>query len=101
MRLPKLLSITPEFRAQSNGVVLGLAVGWIICELLGLPEVSFFLLTIVSMGLVGICFAAYDAARASSEKPPVSLRALFWRGVSEAALGFALMLAFRALQDVP
>jgi hypothetical protein len=98
MPLRKFFGLTPEFRAQGNGVALGAVAGWIICEIANLPEVLFFLLTIFAMGLLGIVYAAYDASRSSAGKS-VGLRTLFWRGASEAALGFILMLTVEALRS--
>ena len=95
MKFPK---IDPEFRAQSNGVVLGLVVGWITCELVNLPEGLFFLLTIVSMFVLGTAFVAFDASRANAGKPRVTLRTLFWRGLSEALIGFVILLTIEAIQ---
>lgn len=95
------MKISPEFRAQSNGVVLGMAAGWLICWITNLSAPVFFLLTILSMGIMGLVFAARDAWLASAGKPAVGLRVLFWRGVSEAILGFALLLIFVLLRKTP
>lgn len=98
MRLSEFFGHNPEFKAISQGVVLGLAIGWIVCELAKLPAGWFFLLTIMAMGLLGIAYASHDAMRANAGKPPVTLRTQFWRGIGEAGLGFALMLALEGLR---
>jgi hypothetical protein len=99
-RLREFFGHTPEFKAISRGVVLGIVIGWIICELANLPSGWFFLFTVLSMGLLGLGFSAQDAMRANDGKPPVTLRTQFWRGLSEAGLGFVLTLAMEGLRLV-
>jgi hypothetical protein len=100
MRLSEFFGHTPEFKAISQGVVLGMGIGWIVCELANLPEGLFFLVTIISMGLLGLAYAAHDAMRANAGKPPVTLRTQFWRGLAEAGVGFVLMLAIEGLKGL-
>jgi hypothetical protein len=90
--------VTPQFTAQSQGVVIGAVVGCIACAITGLPGAAFLILTIVSMGLAGLVFTTQDAARANAGRPAVSIRCHFWRGLAEAAVGFALTLGFVAIR---
>jgi hypothetical protein len=101
MQLSKFFGPTaPEDKAKIGGLLLGVAVGWIVCEIANLPEGLFFLFAILSMWLMGMIHGAIDLMRANEGKPPVALRALFWRGMSEAALGFVLMLAIEGLRAI-
>jgi hypothetical protein len=95
VRFPKLFAPIPqEYRAQSNGIVLGAIVGSIAVYFLKLSFFGFSIFLVISMGLLGIAFAAVDAMRVNAGRPPVGLRALFYRGLLEAAMGFALLVAF-------
>jgi len=93
MQLPRFFAPpSAEDKAKTHGLLLGLAIGLIICWIANLPGGLFAILAILSMWLVGMVYIPMDLARENAGKPPVTLRTLFWRGMSEAGLGFVLML---------
>ncbi|MEZ5955934.1 MAG: hypothetical protein R3C27_01795 [Hyphomonadaceae bacterium] len=89
---------SPEEKAKA--LVLGLGVGFIICWIANLPGGLFAILAILSMWLMGMIYIPMDLARENAGEAPVALRTLFWRGASEAGLGFALMLMIEGARAI-
>lgn len=97
MKLPSL-TLSPEFKAQGNGVAIAAVLGVVASVALGLPSGMFLLLVPVAMGLLGIAFAAVDALRENAGKTKLATRLFFWRGVSEGVLAFLLNLGLAAVR---
>lgn len=89
---------SPEDKAKAFGIVLGMIFGLIICWITNLPGGLFAILTVLSMWLTNLAYIPIDLARANAGQTPVGLRTLFWRGMSEAGLGFVLMLMIEGLR---